>query len=36
MIVTDNCKEILALDEVESSDWFLVSSVTKINKTLIY
>ena len=27
-----NSEEILALDEVESSDWFLVSAVTKINK----
>lgn len=28
-----NCEEILALGEVESSDWFLVSSVTKDKQT---
>ena len=29
LMIYTNCEEILALDEVESSDWFLVSSVTK-------
>ncbi|MBD3830853.1 MAG: isoleucine--tRNA ligase, partial [Arcobacter sp.] len=28
LMIYTNCEEILALDEVESSDWFLVSSVT--------
>ena len=31
-IVTDN-KEFLALDEVESSDWFLVSKLSKITSS---
>jgi len=29
LMIYTNCEENLALDEVESSDWFLVSSVTK-------
>jgi isoleucyl-tRNA synthetase len=29
LMIYTNCEDILALDEVESSDWFLVSSVTK-------
>ena len=29
LMIYTNCEEILALDDVESSDWFLVSSVTK-------
>jgi isoleucyl-tRNA synthetase len=33
LMIYTNCEEILALDEVESSDWFLVSSVTKNKQT---
>ena len=29
LMIYTNCEDIIALDEVESSDWFLVSSVTK-------